>query len=47
MIEEVKDRFGPICSDVHDRFSIAEDWITVNAYPVSAYDYVENMFILF
>lgn len=42
MIEEVKNRFGPICSDVPDRFSIAEDWITVNAYPISAYDYVEK-----
>ncbi|MGN1154860.1 MAG: hypothetical protein ACI4TK_01645 [Agathobacter sp.] len=42
MIGEVTKRFGAICPDVPGQFSLAEDWITVNAYPISAYDYVES-----
>lgn len=40
--EEVKARYAEICPDIPNRFTLAEDWITMNAYPVSAYDYVEK-----
>lgn len=42
LLEEIQNRFQDICPDIPGRFSLAEDWVTVNAYPISAYDYVEN-----
>ena len=42
LLEEIQNRFQDICPDIPGRFSLAEDWVTVNAYPISAYDHVEN-----
>lgn len=40
--KEVKTRFSNLCPDIPGRFSILEDWVGMNAYPYSAYDYVEK-----
>lgn len=40
--EEVKARFSDLCPDIPGIFSILEDWVGMNAYPYSAYDYVEK-----
>ena len=42
LVDDVCQHVNSLCPDVPDCFSIAEDWITINAFPVSAYDYVEN-----
>lgn len=42
LTDEIQERFSGICPDRPDKFSLAEDWIEMNAYPVSAYDYVEK-----
>lgn len=42
VFEEVKQRFSAICPDFSGRYTLAENWVTMNAYPVSAYDYVEK-----
>lgn len=42
LADEVRARFSGICPDVPGCFSILEDWVGMNAYPYSAYDYVEK-----
>ena len=40
--EEVKSRYMNICPDVPNKFSLAEDWVTMNSSPVSAFDHIEK-----
>ena len=40
--EDVTRRFEAICGNIPEIFSLEEDWISANAYPVSAYDYIEK-----
>lgn len=40
--EDVTKRFSSICPDTPDRFSLAEDWVLMNTYPVSAFDHIEK-----
>ena len=40
--EEVVSRYGEICPDVPGLFSLAEDWVLMNTYPVSAFDHLEQ-----
>ncbi len=40
--EEITGRFEAICGNIPGIFSLEEDWISANAYPVSAYDYIEK-----
>lgn len=42
VVDEVVSRYSDICPDVPAIFSLAEDWVTMNSYPVSAYDHVEK-----
>lgn len=42
MAEEVKTRYGSICPDSPGTFSLAEDWVSMNSYPVSAFDHIEK-----
>ena len=40
--EDVKDKFSEICPDSPNVFSLTEDWVIMNACPVSAFDYIEK-----
>lgn len=40
--EDVTKRFSEICPDTPNRFSLAEDWVLMNSYPVSAFDHIEK-----
>lgn len=40
--EEVKARYSEICPDTPGAFSLAEDWVIMNSYPVSAFDHIEK-----
>lgn len=40
--EEVQHRFSSICPDIPNVFSIEEDWVTMNSFPVSAFDHIEK-----
>jgi len=42
LLEEAKHRFGALCPEDPSCFSFDEDWISINAYPLSAYDYFEK-----
>ncbi len=42
VFEEVKDRYSAIAPDSPGKETLTENWVTMNAYPVSAYDYVEK-----
>ena len=40
--EEIKAKFSDICPDNPTAFSLEEDWVIMNASPVSAFDYIEK-----
>ena len=40
--EEVKAKFRDLCLDSLRAFSLEEDWVVMNASPVSAFDYIEK-----
>ena len=40
--EHVTQNFSEICPDTPNRFSLAEDWVLMNSYPVSAFDHIEK-----
>ena len=40
--EHVTQNFSEICPDTPKRFSLAEDWVLMNSYPVSAFDHIEK-----
>lgn len=46
-VQDIKERFAPICPERTRVFSIEEDWIEINSYPNPSYDYEEqNAFTL-
>lgn len=40
--DEVKIRYSSICPDTPNMFSLAEDWVIMNASPISAFDHIEK-----
>ena len=40
--KDVQSRYSEICPDSPNRFCLAEDWVLMNSYPVSAYDHIEK-----
>lgn len=40
--EEVKNHCGAACPNIPDLFSLEEDWVIMNSYPVSAFDHIEK-----
>lgn len=40
--EEIKTRYSATCPDIPNLFSLAEDWVIMNSYPVSAFDHIEK-----
>lgn len=40
--EDVQSRYSEICPDSPNRFCLAEDWVLMNSFPVSAYDHIEK-----
>lgn len=40
--EDVQEKFHNICPDSPGTFSLVEDWVIMNACPVSAFDYIEK-----
>ena len=42
LAQEVETRYGSICPDTPGTFSLAEDWVCMNSYPVSAFDHIEK-----